>query len=382
MKPIVFILLSCFSLVLKAQTTLFISDSTWVKLSNNSKIIIGETNTPINKTGNIGGILTETETTKIILNIDTLSGNFVVPFTSSLGNTIPLTYNITNSGLGNGKYSFSTYETDDYNSVIPIGVSLISPTYDFLIDRFWVIEPNGYIINPNGDLTLTYDDNDLIGNYISEIDFVAQFWHLTYWDIAISNIDPLTNSVVISNLNNKSIWTLANNTVSLPISLINFNANCTNNTLEWKTESEVNNAIFIIEGTNNGIDFIVLDTIEGAGNTNTITTYSITISEPYNYYRLSQVDYNGLITYFNLILGCPNKNLTPSIFPNPNSGIFRLDNDSFDSVEITDIYGNKIMSEVSNKNYFDVSHIQNGLYLLTLSNEKTYKKTIKFIKTN
>ncbi len=93
---------------------------------------------------------------------------------------------------------------------------------------------------------------------------------------------------------------------SLPIELLSFDGtkkpNC--NLLEWVTASEINNDYFILERSEDGVNWTDINITKGAGNSNTKMSYSftdLTYSQKINYYRLSQVDYDGVSETFNLI---------------------------------------------------------------------------------
>ena len=84
----------------------------------------------------------------------------------------------------------------------------------------------------------------------------------------------------------------------LPIELVGFFAYNEDgyNKLSWITMSEIENESFIIERSENGKDWEVIGEIAGAGNSSYEITYDFRDKEykaTINYYRLTQVDYNG-----------------------------------------------------------------------------------------
>ncbi len=90
--------------------------------------------------------------------------------------------------------------------------------------------------------------------------------------------------------------------VIVPVGLSEFIANTTQKTvfLNWKTESESNNELFIIEHSTNGKEFQPIGQIKGHGTTQSAHTYSFEHTAPsvkINYYRLKQVDFDGTFTY-------------------------------------------------------------------------------------
>lgn len=88
----------------------------------------------------------------------------------------------------------------------------------------------------------------------------------------------------------------------LPIELISFNAVLKKNLvlLTWITSSEINNDYFTVERSIDGINFEVIGTLNGAGNSTAILNYQLTDDDPFlgtNYYRLKQTDFDGKYTY-------------------------------------------------------------------------------------
>jgi hypothetical protein len=113
--------------------------------------------------------------------------------------------------------------------------------------------------------------------------------------------------------------------VPLPIQLLNFNGKYQDNTvvLQWKTASELNNDYFGVERSANGLDFVLLYKVPGAGTTAQLNSYSFTDEGPLagiNYYRLRQADYDGVFTYSPIISIYADATSNPSmtIFPNPS----------------------------------------------------------------
>lgn len=85
---------------------------------------------------------------------------------------------------------------------------------------------------------------------------------------------------------------------ALPIELMAFNGFAEEKAirLDWETATEANNNYFLLERTSDGEEFEELAQISGAGTSFTPSSYEFIDEEPItgtNYYRLSQVDYDG-----------------------------------------------------------------------------------------
>ncbi|MBF9239346.1 T9SS type A sorting domain-containing protein [Hymenobacter sp. BT683] len=89
----------------------------------------------------------------------------------------------------------------------------------------------------------------------------------------------------------------------LPVELIEFTAELVSRqqvALRWATASEKNNKDFTIERSANGQQFQDLQTLAGAGNKQSLSTYSAVDELPLpgtSYYRLRQTDFDGTRSY-------------------------------------------------------------------------------------
>jgi hypothetical protein len=97
--------------------------------------------------------------------------------------------------------------------------------------------------------------------------------------------------------------------VSLPISLISFTGHNTvdGNSIQWQTASEVNNDYFQLSRglyRNGSIEWLQLQFINGAGNSEYINTYGyfdLEYADDINYYQLSQTDFDGNSVTYDMI---------------------------------------------------------------------------------
>jgi hypothetical protein len=93
----------------------------------------------------------------------------------------------------------------------------------------------------------------------------------------------------------------------LPVELVNVAATSVEggNLISWETLSEHNNSHFIVEHSNNNLDFSSISRIEGKGNSTELSPYSWIHPNPpkgENYYRLRQVDFDGAFEYSQTLL--------------------------------------------------------------------------------
>ncbi len=118
---------------------------------------------------------------------------------------------------------------------------------------------------------------------------------------------------------------------TLPIDLISFTSRTYEKNsvqLNWETLSEINNKVFDIERSIDGVNFNSVSQIEGAGDSKEKLTYTYLDKNLPNgiyYYRLKQTDVDGKFSYSSIlshkITTSENPKLT--VYPNPSSdGIF------------------------------------------------------------
>lgn len=115
----------------------------------------------------------------------------------------------------------------------------------------------------------------------------------------------------------------------LPVTLLSFNGNIINkqSVLTWITNNEQNNDYFSVQRSNDGIQFIEVGKVKGAGNTSSQKLYKFTDANPIvgkNYYRLQQYDFDGTKKTSNtieLILKSTKIQVT-ALQPNPTDKYF------------------------------------------------------------
>lgn len=117
---------------------------------------------------------------------------------------------------------------------------------------------------------------------------------------------------------------------TLPVELLSFSGKKAGkaNLLQWSTASETNNDFFTLEKSKNGIDWSIVKTVSGAGNSTSLMNYRLTDYEPVfplTYYRLKQTDFDGSFTYSKVIAlesTGEGVNIISSLHPNPAKDFF------------------------------------------------------------
>lgn len=196
-------------------------------------------------------------------------------------------------------------------------------------------------------------------------------------------IDP-TSGESLNFIADPSCYDYGMLTSSFPIKLAEFFATAKENysvECTWKTSSELNNEVFVVERSRDGMLYEPVGEVPGAGNSQTLQSYAFTDSNPYDntsYYRLKQVDFDGRFTYSEskeVHLDPRNKaiaNLT--FFPNPVVNQLNLHIDSQQNVtaqvRICKSNGATVLREQinlrtgENHHLFDCSTWSNGMYFI------------------
>ena len=171
-----------------------------------------------------------------------------------------------------------------------------------------------------------------------------------------------------------------------PVTFLAINARQKGNgvSVEWSTSQEFNNKNFVIEKSADGnSNWGILTSIDGAGNSSTVKNYSAYDPQPYkgiNFYRIRQVDIDGHFKYSKTVNVKLNRNTTAVyIVANPFHSILTVNfSSSTDQVifaRLADLTGKHVASEKwsvstgsSTKYFSNVSGLQQGMYILTISN--------------
>ncbi|MFM9984281.1 MAG: SBBP repeat-containing protein [Flavobacteriales bacterium] len=221
------------------------------------------------------------------------------------------------------------------------------------------------LASDNGShLTIDKEQNIVVTGYFSQsVDFDPT-----------SGAYPLDSPTI---LNDIYIVKLSPCLVILPIELEYFSGQTgpISNELKWKTNSEFNNAFFVIERSFDMQSFAALGSISGQGVTMESHEYSFADNDPssgINYYRLQQVDFNGQSEYSEIIaLDRSNEHSLISIFPNPSSDKLSILNVPLDFVSmcILNEYGSAIQTYKCPITEIDVSSFRNGIYFIQFSDK-------------
>jgi len=162
----------------------------------------------------------------------------------------------------------------------------------------------------------------------------------------------------------------------LPITLYSFTAeNLDNGTarLDWASANEVNSKEYEVQSSNNGIDFVTIQTISSKNNAEG-ASYSTIVDLPAGttYFRLKMADRDGRYT-FSQIATVSNKTVAVDfrVYPNPVASGHPLqidisDRSSTTSVQITNACGQALLSQrlTPGINNISTNGLSKGMYFL------------------
>jgi len=160
----------------------------------------------------------------------------------------------------------------------------------------------------------------------------------------------------------------------LPITLSEFTAvasGANQATLDWKTESEINNSHFDIEHSADGKEWIPVGKVDGNGTTTLEHEYSFIHNNAIsgiNYYRLKQVDYDGFAEWSD-IRAVQISSANVAFWPNPTSDVLYIAA-SEGIAELYSVSGKLVHTSVLPTGGIDVSSLSKGTYLLRITNNE------------
>lgn len=259
-------------------------------------------------------------------------------FTFPLGNSVSGYYRPVTIASTSGGDTWTT----QYFSVNPTTAGYPSLTYNNAvlgkISRFeyWNISRAG---STSANVTLSYNTGSYVPpNVGNEANLRVAHWNGTMWDLPTGSGTPsqsgsnTAGTITMTNVTTFSPYTLGSLDAdsSLPVRWISFTGSPVSGgvMLSWTTGQERNNDYFDIERSLDGIDFVKIGTIRGAGNSDMPTHYTFvdTTTENQKYYfRLRQVDYDTQSDYSNVITIVTNASVISEavqqwmVTPNPSA---------------------------------------------------------------
>ena len=263
---------------------------------------------------------------------------------------------------------------------------------DISISEFCFLDDqNGWFVGSNGALFRTTNGGDswvendlLISTYLRAVDFIDED---NGWIVGNDGIILRRGSFVT------------------PVELISFTASLKDGkvVLEWSSATETNNSGFSIERSLSSSEDVrnwkSIGFVAGNGTTEQQHHYSFTDTEDLSgkyYYRLKQTDYNGTITYSDIVevsINIPSTFTLEQNYPNPFNPVTTIKysippgtkSKNFVTLKVFDILGNQVETLVNKEqspgNYevkFNGSNLASGIYFYRLT-AGSFNSVRKFI---
>lgn len=264
-----------------------------------------------------------------------------------------------------------------------------------------------YLSAPDGSISFIFSDNpgyDISNISVAGCDISDTIEYMDVGTFVQPNIYTIQNPVPDFPLNLDFITFDFTGTGSvacfyiactLSVELLDFVGHTTDentNLLKWTTATETNSQWIIPERSIDGHSWEILERIPGQGWSSAITQYTAEDTQPYlrTYYRLRMVDFDGIISYSDVVV-LKRENISGlSISPIPTEKEIFLQFDALKeediSISIIDINGRKLSAETIsvviglNTLEIDLSIYPSGLYYLSLDNgtDRQVERIVKY----
>lgn len=257
-------------------------------------------------------------------------------------------------------------------SGLSAGMSRVSQAETWLVDC-----PGG----KSSKLTLYWSDAEASGiTPGKESDLVVAHFTEGKWKAEPAKFDGVNSISTTSYVTSYSPFTFGAKNPEpdinpLPVTFAAFTGRQAGNSivLEWTTLSEKDNDYFEIERSIDGVNYVTVGYVDGAGNSSSLLNYQFTDNAPEQgqlYYRLSQVDFDGTREYADKVVtvyytGGELGNLV--VVPNPTNGLFRVvGSKAGGRIELLSQSG--MVIRIIDINSFDatidISDLPSGIYVL------------------
>jgi len=284
------------------------------------------------------------------------------PLTASTGsatlNQSGLSYFFEDACTGQG-FASNGWNTNDYIQINTSTVGFIGP-FSFGFDyRMSDIDLGNF------DIRVSTDGNSF--TTIGSLNAVNP-------TVGCNGIAPLTLSLAYSNqlnlyirifklndavtaLNRLRLDNIMLQATALPVELTYFKTEVSDNqkvNVKWETATEINSSHFVLERSRDAVNYKSIINIEAAGSSSTKKKYSFTDESALfgtNYYRLSQIDRDGIKQVFRPQAVIIDDSYLPfGIFPNPSVGInfnVKVEDSDEASLNLTDFSGRTISLNIN-----------------------------------
>jgi len=207
----------------------------------------------------------------------------------------------------------------------------------------------------DASMVFHYFDNEIVGHSEPLLYIFKSTDNRVTWTPINPIRDYANNTLSLTTIASFSDWTASDGaSESLPIELINFDANISSNIIEfeWLTASEISNNFFTIEQSLDGENWEAVVVVQSKGNSHNLQEYKeevTVINSDVKYFRLKQTDFDGSSSYSKVILINPIKTYDEgsTIIYNSNSQTIEINysnyaQKNFEFLELINTNGQKV----------------------------------------
>ncbi|MCO6495494.1 MAG: BspA family leucine-rich repeat surface protein [Bacteroidetes bacterium] len=339
-------------------------------INSGKKIVLGNYNLTVTGLSNIGtGYVKTTGTGKLKMNVAN-GATLLFPVGNSAYNPIEIKNNTGSADVFSIRILDEAYEDGLTGSV------LIPPH----VKRTWDIDKASANGGSGVDFKFYWNSGEesallatpTLNHYNSGI---------SAWEIATSGSGSASGTTLTHTGYNGAFspFAIGGGPVPLPVELIDFQAtpdfSNTRVELTWQTAQEVNNSHFEVLRNSDGINWESIGIVQGKGTIYSMSYYQLVDSNPkkLNYYRLRQVDYDGKSELSPIrFVEFPINLYQPfTIYPNPTTGLTKIEGKVGEEYKITDVQGRLVMQGKLEKRILeiDLSGLVSGIYFINIAGQ-------------
>lgn len=291
------------------------------------------------------------------------------------------------SGLDNGDYILAGHAVAT-NTTITTDVGGMTGSNNARWLRVWFVDVTNTLTNIGTNIEFSMSSGGMSTFTLGQVyNYVLLYragqsgnWTELSSASAITGDRIQFNSITLVNDGYYTLGTRDYNNSPLPVQLLYFKAEPGQQqvNLSWGTVTEKHTNCFIIERSQNGIDFETVATVKAAGESQDLKTYAAIDKSPVSglsYYRLTEFTTDGIKNHFPLVAVSMDQDNTMIIYPNPSEGLFTicLPVAAGTPVELSanDASGREVCKRTvlaeSNKLLFETGGLKAGTYLLRIA---------------
>ena len=260
------------------------------------------------------------------------------------------------------------------------------------INRYYDILPaNNSALNAS--LRIQYFDAELNGLNENDLGLVKSPDNINWQHLGYTSRDGGANFLEKAGLSNFYRSTLSTTANALPLVWGAFSMRCETNgvTVQWQTLQEFNTALFIIQRSNDGIQWTDAGKIPAAGNSSVNLNYHFNDAQFAKMYRVVQTDIDGSSSFSAVLQSACTSAGNFKAYPNPVKNMLMVlvdatSSQAFMVIRVFDAKGAQVQRQIealrkgSNHLQVNMNGLAKGSYWLQLHWSDGRQKTVRLEK--